>query len=591
MFHDLIVSFLTKILGKPGYGKTHLCATLIENLLKMPQPASYGNRPRVFFHFFDKLQPETCRSQVAFRIILSQILDFCDMDKDAIDIASLAMYKHHGSGWLYVSQEEVMVVMKILLEKIGVCYLVFDGVDECIDNWEFFQSLNDITSACDHSKIALFSRPDARLPKSIMDRTSRIFLSSSQNTGDIQSFALQRIKELADEQILPSNRDPTEIAFEIATRADGMFLWAYLLIEYLQCDGLSTQERLEALDGMVILEGLENIYARILEKLYRNPQKVRANVRRAFQWTVGALRPLTINELSIAITSIPGKSTLGSDEIPNLNQRLGRFSGSLLEENQDGTVRFIHSSVKEFLQNSATKPDATESIQEFGVAKSPMLLYLARTSIAYMESHVPVGPLSGSSQVTPSKSLTARKYPFLNYCLESWQKHICALMDYARSQPRASFPECNIPELAVELMSFIQNQKRVTTWIESSWLFGVRPSVTKLSSAAGALRHSMGRVTDKNIVLEDLASTLQLLARDLEKLSSAWDEVLSTTPNEIWEPSLLAFTPSNFWVGTQDAQVTRFTVSHCHDQISTLLQTQSSEDGLEIGVVKLLMPR
>jgi hypothetical protein len=558
----------------------------------MSQPLPEGKRPNVFFYFFDKLQPTTCRTQVAFQSILSQILDFCEKDKNSIDLASLALYKHHGGS--FVSQEEVMFATEMLLQKIDGCYLVFDGVDECINSCDFFQSLNNIASTAGNSKIALFSRPDIRVPKSIVARASRIFLRSSQNTGDIQSYALQRILELTDEQVLPTNRDTTEVAFEIATRADGMFLWAYLLIEYLQCEGLSAQERIEALEEMVVLEGLEKLYAIILEKMSRNPPKARANVRRAFQWTAGTLRPLTIQELSIAATSFPRKSTPGPDEIPNLEQTLGSFSGSLLESNPDGTVRFVHSSVKEYLQSAGAMLNMTKAAQEFGIIQASTLLYLARTCIAYIETQIPTGPLSGSSQVTPSKHLIAGKYPFLDYCLKHWQNHVCIFMDLARSRT-SCFGQVHrdgtLSDLLVELTTFIHNRKRVTTWIECSWLFDVPPNVAKVASATDALQSTGGSVTDRSTLLEDLAANVRLLARDLGDLSSAWGQTLSITPNEIWEPSLSAFTPSKFLVGTQDCKVTRFTVSHGPGLFSTLVQTRSSEDGLEIGVVKLLIPR
>ena len=254
----------------------------------------------------------------------------------------------------------------------------------------------------------------------------------------------------------------------------------------------------------------------------------------------------------------------------------------------------MHSSVKEYLQSAGTMLNMTKAAQEFGIVQASTLLYLARACIAYMETQIPTGPLSGSSQVTPSKHLIAGKYPFLDYCLKHWQNHVCIFMDLARSRT-SCFGQVHrdgtLSDLLVELTSFIHNRKRVTTWVECSWLFEVPPNVAKVASATDALQSTGGSVTDRSTLLEDLAANLRLLARDLGDLSSAWGQTLSITPNEIWEPSLSAFTPSKFLVGTQDCKVTRLTVSHGAGLFSTLVQTRSSEDGLEIGVVKLLMPR
>jgi len=167
-------------------------------------------------------------------------------------------------------------------------------------------------------------------------------------------------------------------------------------------------------------------------------------------------------------------------------------------------------------------------------------------------------------------------------------------MDLARSRKSCfgqAYHDGTLSELLDELTTLIHNRKRVTTWVECSWLFDLPPNVAKVASATDALQSTGGYVTDSSTQLEDLAANLQLLARDLSHLSSAWGQTLSITPNEIWEPSLSAFTPSKFLVGTQDCKVTRLTVSHGHGLSSKLLQARSSDDGLEVGVVKLLMPR
>lgn len=136
-----------------------------------------------------------------------------------------------------------------------------------------------------------------------------------------------------------------------------MFLWVDLLIEYLQCDGLSMGERQEALDKMVSLEDLQSLYNAILIKVSRKPPKARDNIRRAFQWTGIALRPLDSNGPGTAIAFLPGESKREFGGIPNLGQTLGSFSGALLEISQGGKVRVAYTSVKEYLQAVATRSD------------------------------------------------------------------------------------------------------------------------------------------------------------------------------------------------------------------------------------------
>ncbi len=78
----------SEISGKPGYGKTTLCTTLIEHLLRMQQyQRPQAPKSIVAFFYFDKQRPDSVSSSAAWKSIATQLLyAMSAYDPDVVEI-------------------------------------------------------------------------------------------------------------------------------------------------------------------------------------------------------------------------------------------------------------------------------------------------------------------------------------------------------------------------------------------------------------------------------------------------------------------------------------------------------------------------
>lgn len=311
-------------------------------------------------------------------------------------------------------------------------------------------------------------------------------------------------------------------------------------------------------------------------------------------WVGYASRPLTVRELEQCVCQrLPEGSR---DRIPNFAQTLGTWSGALLELAPDATVQYIHISVLDYLNGLATHSllqaasPRGDIARQFGHHKPVGHLKLAIYCLDYINNDVDAGPLSGSPQVSPSQELQNRRFPMLNYAVTQWPKHFCEALQSGVGQTNSE-TEQFFGELLSHLDVFLCSRERVTTWIEASWLLASGPDLCGLSEEMGRVLEMEALVRSQHWQeLRDLTDRLQGLAKDLTRLRESWSRVLAASPNEIWEPSIPAFTQSDHWVATRDCKVDTAVVEGQHHD-SILIASQVSHDGLELAQLRLFPPR
>lgn len=588
------------VLGKPGYGKTHLCASLVERVRQE------SSAHITMFYFFDKQQPETCQASAAFRAILTQLLLACAAEKEILDIVQFAMGFGGLSDWdreLTATRDDILCLIRFITQRLKRGTFIFDGVDECADPQDFFQCLREATSSrqtidpqCPlpigtlrpitskwiiDCKVVLFSRPDLRIPNNVLDQSSCIQLNPLQNSGDIRLFLHERLQELVDDGLLMQQGCADTTIEAVSARSDGMFLWVRLLLDYLQCDALSYKDRTDALNNLVLFEGLDQLYHAILQKLHQTlPAAGKRTVGRAFQWVAGAGRPLRIDEVAVAITSTFNEAISEHNVIPNLEIALTRISGSLLELTSDRTVRFVHASVSEYLYGN---PRSTFG---FGLQRAATQSALGTLCLSYLYICVPTGPLSGSTDIAPSRQAIRSQFPLLEYCLGFWVQHC----HNGTASDMPSSEDYTHEALIRRMDDFLTSKAHVTTWIEASWLFGVSPKLDFLVPALGYLLTSVPTHSNPQLV-EKVIANLWLLSEDLKRLTKDWHAVLKVAPNEIWQPSISGFTSSDFWSNTQGALWKRLDYASPNEEKAIMIESQVSEDSMELALIKVLVPR
>ena len=505
-----------------------------------------------------------------------------------IDIMSV-LHSTESSGQLVASDEEVHQAILLLLSHLPGTTLVFDGIDECSDSAAFLAKLQHL---CFHTstKALLFSRPSLDIPHTF-SRFMTFDLTQRHNREDIHQYLVPEIQSLQEQSLIPAELPLAKVVATLVSRSLGMFLWASLMIRYLNCRALSPRERRDAIFAVDVVEGIEGLYNTILKTLGRAYAAQRTKAQRVFALLVVAERPLTVAELQFALGVQPGRATDQDSLIRDLGQHLPTICGALVEVSDHAVVRFIHLSFREFLTDESENAVKTP----FSVDPAGAHLDAAATCLSCIVYDIPRGPLMRTGTTALEERLfLGAVFPLLPYSL-FWTRHAAEGMRLAAKWGEKGAAGRRLGQLVSLVATFMVNKFCVTTWVEAAWSFGAAPSVNDMLKELADVES-----TSLHLALHAPARwlpDLKELGADLDRLCREWGHLLQCEPWSIWQSSVTAFTKSRFLHQATDTIVSSFAPSGTNSDStegkdgqlghSILVQTQVSSSGHVLGIISV----
>lgn len=357
--------------GPAGYGKTVLCAKIVEHLCSSPNQ-------QLVAHYF--VSADSSTRDKPFEVIKSWLFQLISQNPVALDAARECW---DAKAAPRASQDEVVKALKHVLRSLNGCTLIADGLDECgwpnsakvfdDDKYDrnsavgFFGAIAEAASRT-RTRILLVSRKETYLKRAF---DSQLALSEdiasteySILPSDINTDAKALSHEIVDRK-LPnkSNEQRSELVERMLAKSQGMLLWIRMLEGDLS--GVkSTRALLRAVEqAPTALDRLyDNNWNRITSG--RTEKKAFSVLR----WVAFATRPLTVLELTEALT-IPENDAddLDDDDLPdNIDELyiwecIVRLCESLVEVRSQeqptelnarfSTVHLVHFTVYEYLIN------------------------------------------------------------------------------------------------------------------------------------------------------------------------------------------------------------------------------------------------
>lgn len=434
-------SKLLWIHGPPGFGKTVLCSSLIERLIR--------SRPKQVAYFFCASENEATREPYA--ILKSWIAQLVALNDDSV----------HAAEKVYQDQEvraptftELWLLFTSISKRIPQSTFVLDGFDECTQvhstagfrttdgRAKFLQELVK-AMAQTNTQVVMVSRDLSDIRSGIsndsFDMTSTMLyeyaMTAADTSEDVSCFAASMV-----DSKLPNKSKALRqnIAEEATRKCEGMFLWLHLLRDELH-PGESAKELRRTVSEMPA--GIEQAYEKDLERITMLKKDKKDRAIAILRWILFAVRPLTVHELceALAHTFNDKEDTyVSEDDLPEcwlesyvdedyVNDVVRRPCGSLVEIRGNSlgnplhlqTVHFVHFSVKEYLlRPTADGGPATESLcfanssSEHNNLASLCLQYLCYDVFGVV-----------MAQDGMALKQTIRMYPFLTYAARSWYKH------------------------------------------------------------------------------------------------------------------------------------------------------------------------
>ncbi|MCJ1354068.1 MAG: hypothetical protein MMC33_004055 [Icmadophila ericetorum] len=294
-------------------------------------------------------------------------------------------------------------IVKLLPSTSQRYYILIDGLDECQDRESrlLMDSLKQLLTSDHHFQIFCSSQPNVlQWAPSLTNTYWTISMSADAETDCEIAQYIERelVRRIVSRTFRPSTHTifPT-IVDALVRGAKGMFLWVVFQLNTI-LDQDTDAAILRALEDL--LQDLSETFDRILHKGC-SPKDARSNIRtRILELVTAAQRPLSLDELCVAINVKIGETTWNAGELINDMAKTLAFCGSLLIIDEEHlTVRFAHHSIRQHIHSKNTNSDANGYYTNLKQAD----LSLGETCVTYLNLDIFQTQLTRKAPPPPQK--------------------------------------------------------------------------------------------------------------------------------------------------------------------------------------------
>ena len=546
----------------PGSGKSVLATAVVQHL----QAFQAAGSPAVLFHFISYLDSRKASVSFALRVFLFQILSICRSAPLVLETFSFATHVAKEKGRADLTRLELKQLLCLVVGQIGRGYIVLDGLDECEDPDTIIRYLSEAISDTKFNLI-VFSRPNVASFRGL--NHIQLEIDPGKTDADIAAFLEPQIEALYDDDLISEDFDSDGVLRYLLSGANGMFLWARLMVAYLRSSALTPSLRKKAIMEARNPEKLDDMYFRILRLISRKFREEQQLARQVFIWVAHAVRQLEPRELLCVVRSPSEDSTASRAAVDrkegDLQHTITMVCGSLVELSC-GKFRFVHKSVQDFFATDYAEPFLPNGVAVlsrcFRLTKAEAHCEIVIDCLSYLLFQTPASPLSGDIFQRACAERVRSEFPFLEYTSCCWILHLNSSIS---SRTRLDADTTNswnavFTRVTLRLSTYLKTQLVLMSWVESLYIFlplddhialygkllfwadwVQGPSAQQLGPAAASRHLKLGET------VRDFCDTLQ-------KYYELWSEVLRQDPHHIWQ-DITAYSPTPFFRSTKGAEV------------------------------------
>ncbi|KAL9102975.1 MAG: hypothetical protein Q9163_001928 [Psora crenata] len=341
--------------GIPGSGKTKLISAVIERILREVD-SNLSTSPLAYFYVTkDAAEPQRSDPAEILRALVKQLcFSKGRLPELAIQRPVLQEYKKR----LKEAEEDDLEPTKFSSSQCIDCILnlteknpavlIIDAVDECNRSrrHELLAALKQIIERSKSLvKVLVSSREDANISQHLSGSPD-VYIRTRSNSEDINRFVRLKVDEAIENKTLlngwVSPKLKEHIIDTLIKRAEQ--IWASLQIQNL-CDPESMQLEDDVMNALKQLpETISDLYKALFERINRLKPMGCVVAGDALRWLLCAQRPLSIDELVLAVTTT-GTHRLTMEDILNLCCNL------IVADVPSNRFRFAHASVREYFED------------------------------------------------------------------------------------------------------------------------------------------------------------------------------------------------------------------------------------------------
>lgn len=340
-------SNLLWIHGKPGSGKSHLAARVIEEFSKSPRESVMA------YAYCTATQTKT---RMTLNNVLGSILRQLYLQLPASENVETLLARTDIGIKDEPQRSEMKEEIRALISKLQSSIIIVDGLDECShfsdrqfeDFCSFLKSLGINQDAGSTTKVLIFSRPDYKEIAQAFSEYPQIQVDAGANDNDIRAYISYRVDDINSSPSPEERQGLEDIKDLMFKNAGGLFLWVHFKATHFKEIGC-VEDIKDALQDSP--EGLDELYGEEINKIRDHPSKVvRERALRALLWVTYSYRPLSKRELLEALSMKPGRRSLSQSQRLSRDISLRAECADLISE-VNGVYKLRHNSLKDFLMS------------------------------------------------------------------------------------------------------------------------------------------------------------------------------------------------------------------------------------------------
>ncbi|KAF9736590.1 hypothetical protein PMIN04_009655 [Paraphaeosphaeria minitans] len=509
--------------GNPGSGKTILAASVVEEVFESSDSKLQSHQTCYFFFRHDDRNNSTL--DAAYRSILAQILHRSRNADEILDIFVFARVSTSMlSGQQIATSKELCELIRLLSSEIGQLTLVLDGIDEAAQPEMLCPQLKDLVTASP-IKVILFSRPNINSLHKLVSQTNRIAVNREAMSPDIRLFLKHQLQELVENEKLPYSANIEELAESLLHGADGMFLWAKLMINYLSSFTLSPQQRLITIKSVHFPEGLDAMYDRILSLIATADTLHKDLARRILLW----LTNVAVESLLTCMFLHEAISDDGDEEVSeDFTSTVVSVCGGLVEFSPQKIFQFTHVTVKEYLEGRILPHSVMEThLIPNSLAASEEL---TARCLRHICAQAPTKPPTRASGAF-ARLRQLENESFSAYANKYWSLHLYNVARFRHADVENSSRE-STSSMSDAICSFLSNPLARAAWIEGIYGQGAHMATCYQQIIDWTRLQPL-------LHLQETANRLIKFSEDLKTIDGEWQSKLRLNPELIWSDVLI----------------------------------------------------
>ncbi|KAH7194669.1 ankyrin repeat-containing domain protein [Fusarium oxysporum] len=387
--------------GLPGAGKTVLVSIVIHHLQTLFD--NDGNTG-IAYHYCDFRHQDNEN----VNLILSSILKQLAQCLDSIPEAMSTLYSMHKKRGTRPSLKEIASTLKTVVCLSSRNFIVIDGLDECLVWRDLMTELRGLQGV----NILATSRVIPEIANDKGLKGSSVVEVHARET-DIRKYLCRHMLKLG--RFVAHNQQLQEdVCKAILGASGGMFLLARLLLDSL--GGIMSIKGLrDALSTLPTgVSAYDEAYEGAMKRIESQHGDRTTVAKDVLAWLVFAKRPLTIEELRIAVIIRETDSNIDEDSLMDIKDMVSVCAGLVTVDEKNDRVTLIHYTTKEYLKR--TWPTWTNWHRDAEVV-------IATSCLTYLFSPVFDVEFSEMDQHLEREKAGRQVYPLLDYSLHHAALH------------------------------------------------------------------------------------------------------------------------------------------------------------------------